>query len=192
MTIVSGPRAPRPASAAPTPTANATATAVAEPRLEDIWSVLAAIADPEIPALSIVDLGMIGYIDHGPGRLRVELLPTFVGCPAVELIRGAMEARLAPLAADVEVVVSFEPPWTSDRITSAGRERLRRSGFAPPPSSASRAAGLPDLIQLTAAPACPYCGSSRTRLESPFGPTPCRAVATCLACRQPFEAFKAI
>ncbi|MGH2467718.1 MAG: 1,2-phenylacetyl-CoA epoxidase subunit PaaD [Candidatus Limnocylindrales bacterium] len=164
-----------------------------QPALADVWQALAEVADPEMPGLSVVDLGMVGAIDRSPERLRVEILPTFVGCPAVELIQTAVAERLAGLAPEVEVVVSFAEPWTSDRITLAGREKLQRSGFAPPePTGAGGPNGAPQLIQLTAAPACPYCGSRRTHLESPFGPTPCRSIAYCAACRQPFEAFKTV
>lgn len=164
-----------------------------DPALADVWRALAEVADPEMPGLSVVDLGMVGSIDRWPDRLRVEILPTFVGCPAVELIRAAVGERLAGLSPEVEVVVSFVEPWTSDRITPVGREKLERSGFAPPEAAAGAGIdGPPQLIQLAAAPACPYCGSRRTRLESAFGPTPCRSIAYCAACRQPFEAFKSV
>ena len=165
----------------------------ARPDLNDVWSALAEVADPEIPAVSIVDLGMVGAIERSAERLRVEILPTFVGCPAIELITAAVTARLVGLAPEVEVAVSFAKPWTAERITPAGREKLRRSGFAPPlEGGGGHAATVGPLITLASAPPCPYCGSSRTRLESPFGPTPCRSIGYCTACRQPFEAFKAV
>jgi ring-1,2-phenylacetyl-CoA epoxidase subunit PaaD len=162
------------------------------PRRVDPRAVMAAldeIADPEIPTVSIVELGMIGGIDVEPDRLRVELLPTFVGCPALEVIRDAVAERLHAFGRRVEVVTSFATPWTSDRISAAGREKLRRSGFAPPPHLAADRA----LPMLGEAPVrCPYCGSARTTLENVFGPTQCRSIRHCADCRQPFEAFKPV
>ena len=161
-----------------------------------VRALLDTIPDPEIPNVSITELGMIGAIQVGADGIRVELLPTFVGCPAVELIRTGIADRLAVLGAPVDVVVSFVTPWTSDRISAAGRDKLRRSGFAPPPM-ASSARALPVLdahprAGLDASVSCPYCGSPRTVLESAFGPTLCRSIRHCSACRQPFEAFKTI
>ena len=100
----------------------------------DVQSALAAVMDPELPFLSIVDLGIVGTVEVGPGRVRVELLPTFVGCPALDLIRDTVVERLTELAPDAEigVEVSFAPPWTSDRISEEGRRQLRLHGFAPP------------------------------------------------------------
>jgi ring-1,2-phenylacetyl-CoA epoxidase subunit PaaD len=140
-----------------------------------VWAALAEVPDPEIPVVSVVDLGMVRSVELDGERLRVELLPTFVGCPALELIRDAVAARLAGMAAEVQVEMTFAEPWTSERITADGRRKLRESGFAPPGSAA-----------------CPYCGSDDTVLENPFGPTRCRAIFWCNRCRQPFEQFKAI
>ena len=159
-----------------------------------IWAALAEVPDPEIPALSVVDLGVVGDVTLEPdrSRLRVELLPTFIGCPATEVMRASITARLEALAlADqVEVRLSFAQPWTSDRITPQGRERLRGSGFAPPPHL--REVAELDQLPTLRAVACPYCGSRSTSLENPFGPTLCRAIYHCAGCRQPFEAFKPV
>ena len=170
-------------------------------------AVLEGVPDPEIPTVSIVELGMIGRVDTGPERVRVELLPTFIGCPALAVIRSSVAEALAPLAAAVDVDVSFSTPWTSDRISDAGREKLRRSGVAPPPHlREGRALPVLDLsvagVRHTEpaedrgdrddAVTCPYCGSDRTTLESIFGPTQCRSIRHCPDCRQPFEAFKPI
>ena len=154
-----------------------------------ILAALDEVADPEIPAVSIVELGMIGAIDVEPERIRVELLPTFVGCPALEVIRAAIADRLGAFGRSVDVDVSFREPWTSDRISPSGREKLRRSGFAPPPQVRPDR-GLPMLGE--APVQCPYCGSRRTTLENVFGPTQCRSIRHCADCRQPFEAFKPI
>jgi ring-1,2-phenylacetyl-CoA epoxidase subunit PaaD len=155
-----------------------------------VLGALQEVADPEIPNVSIVELGMIGEVEVGLDRIAVELLPTFVGCPAIEAIREAIRERLATPGVRVDVEVSFSTPWSSDRISAAGREKLRASGFAPPPPvRAGRA--LPMLDTDPAVP-CPYCGSLRTSLESAFGPTQCRAIRHCADCRQPFESFKPV
>jgi ring-1,2-phenylacetyl-CoA epoxidase subunit PaaD len=149
------------------------------------------VADPEIPNVSVVELGMIGEVAVEPELIRVELLPTFAGCPAIEVIRDTIAERLREFDRPVQVDVSFATPWTSDRITPAGREKLAASGFAPPPPvRAGRS--LPMLDAPAAAMACPLCGSRNTRFESAFGPTQCRMVWHCAECRQPFEAFKPV
>ncbi|HEX8025238.1 MAG TPA: 1,2-phenylacetyl-CoA epoxidase subunit PaaD [Candidatus Limnocylindrales bacterium] len=159
-----------------------------------VMAALESIPDPEIPAVSIVELGMVEAIDVRPGSIRVELLPTFVGCPAIDLIRTNVEERLAEFDLPVEVELSFSTPWTTDRISPAGREKLRGSGFAPPPWIGDATRALPMLGGSDAGPSveCPYCGSSRTTLESVFGPTQCRSIRHCADCRQPFEAFKPV
>jgi ring-1,2-phenylacetyl-CoA epoxidase subunit PaaD len=196
----------------------AVGTAVDAPTA-DVPAVLAAledVPDPEIPTVSIVELGMIGSVEVDVEGIRVELLPTFVGCPALEVIRDSVTSRLAGFGQPVRVDVTFSTPWSTDRISPAGREKLRGSGFAPPPHVQPGRA-LPVLAEAPAtgarraldaastgepsepgepagaeAVACPYCGSSRTTLENAFGPTQCRSIRHCPDCRQPFEAFKAI
>lgn len=150
-----------------------------------VWAALEDVHDPEIPAVSVVDLGVVGRVETAPGRVSVELLPTFVGCPAIEVMRSSVEDRLREFADDVDVQISFSPPWTTDRITPLGRERLRDSGFGPPARDAL------DLPMLPAAD-CPFCGSRNTTLENAFGPTLCRAIYHCADCRQPFEQFKLV
>ena len=157
---------------------------------ETVWNALAEIPDPEIPVISLVDLGVIRDVAVEGDRVRVEFTPTFLGCPALDVMRDAMEAKVRELGGEPEVAVIADDSWSTDRITPAGREKLRASGFAPP---APRAAGRPTLVQLqSAAFRCPYCGSTDTRLENIFGPTPCRSVRYCASCRQPFEQFKTI
>jgi ring-1,2-phenylacetyl-CoA epoxidase subunit PaaD len=156
----------------------------------DVLAALGEVADPEIPTVSIVELGMLERIEIRPDELVVELLPTFVGCPAVEVIRDAVANRLEAFGRPVRVEMTFSTPWTSDRISPEGREKLRRSGFAPPPHLGSGRA-LPMLGE-AASVECPYCGSTETTLESVFGPTQCRSIRHCAACRQPFEAFKPV
>lgn len=159
-----------------------------------VWAELARIPDPEIPAISVVDLGVIGSVQVDEDRVRVRLLPTFVGCPAIDVMRKQITDRLTAIdvADAVDVEVSFDPPWTSDRISPEGRERLRLSGFAPPQTAETQGLiGLDDLAVMPIA-ACPLCGSRNTTLENPFGPTLCRAIYHCANCRQPFEQFKQI
>jgi ring-1,2-phenylacetyl-CoA epoxidase subunit PaaD len=155
-----------------------------------VRTILAGIPDPEIPAISIVDLGIVGEVSLVDGTLRVELLPTFIGCPALELIQRTAAEQLEPIRADpalgirqVTVAISFAEPWTAERISPAGREALRSSGFATP------AAG-PRLLNVVQPATCPFCGSRRTVLENAFGPTRCRSIHYCTTCRQPFEQFK--
>ena len=160
-------------------------------REQRVRDALAEIADPEIPAISVVDLGVIGEVDVRDDVVRIELLPTFVGCPAIDVMRQQIGERIGALgiAERVEVEVSFATPWTSERISPAGRERLRRSGFAPPVIASS---GSLDELAVLPIAECPYCGSRNTTLDNPFGPTLCRAIYHCEACHQPFEQFKAI
>ncbi len=171
-----------------------TKDAGAATRERAVWRALADVPDPEIPTVSVVDLGMVRSVEVDGERLRVELLPTFVGCPALDLIRQAVAERLAGTAREVAVDVSFAEPWTSERITAEGRRKLRESGFAPPAPSSPGSDGQPLFATIRSRPSatCPYCGSRDTAMENPFGPTLCRAIFYCNHCRQPFEQFKAV
>jgi ring-1,2-phenylacetyl-CoA epoxidase subunit PaaD len=152
----------------------------------EVWEALEEIPDPEIPVVSLVDLGVIRSVDVSNGHVRIEFTPTFLGCPALEVMKRAMEEKIP----GAEVRVIQDDSWSTDRITPAGREKLRAAGFAPP---APREASAPKLVQLQANVfRCPYCGSTETRLENIFGPTPCRSLRYCESCRQPFEQFKTI
>ncbi|HZT17190.1 MAG TPA: 1,2-phenylacetyl-CoA epoxidase subunit PaaD [Gaiellaceae bacterium] len=157
---------------------------------EQVWDALAEIPDPEIPVISLVDLGVIRDVAVEGDRVRVDLTPTFLGCPALEAMRRQLETKVEELGGDPEVRVVVDDAWSTDRISPEGREKLRAAGFAPPPP---RAAGATTLVQLQSkAFRCPYCGSTETRLENIFGPTPCRSIRWCESCRQPFEQFKTI
>ncbi len=160
------------------PTTVVTSPTDAPITVERVHDVLATVHDPEIPTVSIVDLGMVEAIAVGDDRISVELLPTFVGCPALEVIRDAVRDALEPLGREASVEFTWRVPWTGDRVTPRGRERLAASGFAPPTEPA-------DVR-------CPYCGSDRVAMDSAFGPTQCRSLFYCRACRQPFEAFKPV
>jgi ring-1,2-phenylacetyl-CoA epoxidase subunit PaaD len=139
---------------------------------------LADVADPEIPTVSVLDLGMVERIDVADDAIRVELLPTFVGCPAVDMIKAAVADRLSVFGRPVTVETTFRVPWTSDRITADGKAKLRASGFAPPTGDAGVR--------------CPYCDSANVALDNLFGPTQCRSLRYCRDCRQPFEQFKTV
>jgi len=156
---------------------------------DDVWAALAEIPDPEIPVISLVDLGVVKQVSVENGTVRVDFTPTFMGCPALEAMQRAMESRIAELGAVPAITVRLDDSWSTDDITPKGREKLRAAGFAPP---TPRAAGKLDLVQLTRGFRCPYCGSTETKLENLFGPTPCRSIRYCEACRQPFEQFKTI
>ena len=157
---------------------------------EQVWAAFAEIPDPEIPVVSLVELGVIRSVDVHDGHVRIEFTPTFLGCPALEVMKRAMEEKVAGLGAEPEVEVITDDSWSTDRITPAGREKLRAAGFAPP---APREASAPRLVQLQSkAFRCPYCGSPETRLENLFGPTPCRSIRYGESCRQPFEQFKTV
>ena len=155
-----------------------------------VGEALAEIPDPEIPTISLVDLGVIKEVAIANGSVRIDFTPTFLGCPALEVMRDAMAEKVRELGAEPDVRVVLDDSWSTDKITPQGREKLRASGFAPP---APRSAGATALVQLdSTAFRCPYCGSTRTRLENIFGPTPCRSLRYCDDCRQPFEQFKTI
>jgi ring-1,2-phenylacetyl-CoA epoxidase subunit PaaD len=155
-----------------------------------VWEALAEIPDPEIPVISLVDLGVVKSVEVENERVRIEFTPTFMGCPALDAMRTQMESAVSALGGEPEVDVLLDDSWSTDRITPAGREKLREAGFAPP---TPRAEGATTLLQLQkGVHRCPYCGSTETRLDNLFGPTPCRSLRYCTSCKQPFEQFKTI
>lgn len=141
-----------------------------------VRAALRRVVDPEIPTVSIVDLGLVHDVRVDEGRIEVELLPTFVACPALELIRSTVTEALRAFGRPVTVEFTFAVPWSTDRLTEAGRAGLRSAGIAPPADPA--------------AVRCPFCDSSQVAMNSAFGPTLCRSLFYCRGCRQPFEAFK--
>jgi len=163
----------------------------AEPSTHEqrIWELLRGVADPEIPVLSIVDLGIVRHVRTAPdGRVHVGLTPTYSGCPATEAIRATVRTALAAAGyheALLEEVLS--PPWSSDWLTAEGRRKLKEFGIAPPETAVSTPR------QLIAPPVtCPRCGSRATERLSEFGSTPCKAHYRCRECREPFDYFKCL
>jgi ring-1,2-phenylacetyl-CoA epoxidase subunit PaaD len=157
--------------------------------VDQVWEALAEIPDPEIPVISLVDLGVVKGVTIDDGTVHVDFTPTFMGCPALDTMRSAMESKIAELGGNPDIHVRLDDSWSTDDINAAGREKLRSAGFAPP---APRTAGKLELVQLQRGFRCPYCGSTNTRLENLFGPTPCRSIRYCDDCRQPFEQFKTL
>jgi ring-1,2-phenylacetyl-CoA epoxidase subunit PaaD len=156
---------------------------------QDVWDALERVPDPEIPDVSLVDLGVIKSVAVDGRDVVVEFTPTFMGCPALERMRLELAQAIEDIGGRAEVRVLLDDSWSTDRITPEGREKLRLAGFAPP---APRPAGKLELVQLQRGFRCPFCGSTDTRLDNIFGPTPCRSIRYCNACRQPFEQFKTI
>jgi ring-1,2-phenylacetyl-CoA epoxidase subunit PaaD len=159
-------------------------------RLEkELWRVLENVPDPEIPVLSIVDLGIVRYVRAELGKVRVGLTPTYSGCPATEVIQRSVRHALEDAGhedAVIETVLS--PPWTSDWLSEAGKRKLQAFGIAPPAESVNsprRLFGAPRV-------ACPRCASTATELVSEFGSTPCKSHYRCTACLEPFDYFKCL
>ena len=148
------------------------------PTVAQVRAALSEVPDPELPVLSVVDLGVVHRVEVDPHGIRVAILPTFVGCPALEMIRAAIAERLGAFGMPVTVETTFEVPWTSDRISPAGRQALAAVGIAPPSE--------PGAVR------CPFCASASVVMDSAFGPTQCRSLFYCRGCRQPFEALKTV
>jgi ring-1,2-phenylacetyl-CoA epoxidase subunit PaaD len=149
-----------------------------DPTAARVRTILHTVHDPEIPTVSIVDLGLVHDVRVTESGVAVELLPTFVACPAVEVIREAVTDALRILGRPVTVEFTYAVPWTTERLTPAGRVGLKAAGIAPPAD--------PSDVR------CPFCDSARVAIDSAFGPTLCRSLFYCRECRNPFEAFKPI
>lgn len=150
------------------------------------WEMLQDVKDPEIPVISMVEMGMIHKVRVESGVVEVEVLPTFVGCPALEIMKKNITEKLIEIEGISEVQVRFvyDPAWTSDRIALDARDKLKGFGIAPPPLDFK----LGDSWDVS----CPYCDSVYTQLENLFGPAACRSILYCRHCKNPFEALKPI
>lgn len=152
----------------------------------EIWEALKEVMDPEIPVLSLVDLGVVQEVKITDEGVTVVMTPTFAGCPALEVMRRQVEEKLQEMGVpNPKVEMVLEPAWTSDRITPEGRRKLESFGLAPPPIH-----GGDVEIMLNPVVRCPYCGSHNTRVTNTFGSTLCRAIYYCDDCQQAFEQFK--
>lgn len=166
-----------------------TAAATVPDALARAQSALDGVHDPEIPALTIAQLGILREVAERDGRIVVTLTPTYSGCPATAAIELEVQVALARAGlADAEIRTILSPPWNTDWITPEGRARLRAAGIAPPQKASGKAA----LLGLDPEIACPHCGNARTEKLSEFGATACKALYRCLGCREPFEYFKCI
>ena len=157
-------------------------------RESQIWTWLEDIPDPEIPVVSVVDLGIVRGVVLDDATVEIEVAPTYSGCPATEVIEESIVRGLSEKGVDeVSVKRVLSPPWTTEWISGAGREKLRACGIAPPEQSGGKRAlmGKPDV-------ACPRCGSRQTTVVSEFGSTACKASCKCDECLEPFEYFKCI
>ncbi|NNC95534.1 MAG: phenylacetate-CoA oxygenase subunit PaaJ [Chitinophagales bacterium] len=158
-------------------------------KIKEIWKVLENVKDPEIPAVSVVDLGIITSVETSDDNAFVVMTPTFVGCPAITIMKMQIQKQIEKLGLfnQVEVKIDFETPWTSNRISDEGKRKLKEFGLAPPPNFEGTLT-MEELAKVS----CPFCGSANTTLNSPFGSTLCRAIHFCYDCDQGFEQFKPI
>lgn len=164
----------------------------------NVWRTLGQVLDPEIPVISVVDLGIVRHVrvhrahmndNAGDGGIEVGITPTYSGCPATEVIRSSVQSALHQAGyTDARVIDVLSPPWTSDWITDRGREQLKRYGIAPPATAVSS----PRALFARPAIACPRCNSTETQRISEFGSTPCKAHYRCKSCAEPFDYFKCI
>ena len=168
------------------------AAVAAASRIDAAWAALDSVPDPEVPVLSVRDLGIVREVLERGDGIEVVLTPTYSGCPATEVIAESVRRALADAGLDpVTVTHRLAPAWTTDWMSDAGRARLRAYGIAPPCGTAAGAAA--DTVRIRPrGVACPRCGSLDTERLSAFGATACKALHRCLACREPFEHFKPI
>lgn len=156
------------------------------PLAESVWEALEQVRDPEIPVISLVDLGIIRDVRVIEGNIEVDMIPTFAGCPALDVMSADIRKTLSPLTTgEVRVNILYTEPWSSNFITLKGKELLKDFGFSPPPAFD----GMLTLDVLQHA-ICPRCGSNDTTLINAFGPTACRAVHHCRNCLETFQQFK--
>ena len=153
---------------------------------EQVYKLLEEVKDPEIPVLSLVDLGVITEVLIGE-KVKIEMTPTFVGCPAIDYMKHDIIETLGRHGIESEVEVTFRKPWSSDKISEKGKAALKKYGLAPPPDNKI----FTDLEILENAE-CPRCSTTNTELKNPFGPTLCRAIYYCHTCKEAFEQFKPI
>jgi ring-1,2-phenylacetyl-CoA epoxidase subunit PaaD len=156
---------------------------------EQVWQTLQEVKDPEIPAISVVELGIVRHVSVIHNRVSLSITPTYTGCPALDVMQSEIREALRKAgAAEVDIKTVIAPPWTTDWISEEGRRKLKAFGIAPPPErleSESRS-----FYSLEIGVACPRCGSDRTELKNRFGSTRCKSFFVCRSCGEPFEQIK--
>lgn len=158
---------------------------------DEVYGVLNTVMDPEVPVISVVELGIVRDVAIQNEAITITITPTYSGCPAMHEIEADIRTALLERGVrDVKVKLVLSPAWTTDWIGPEAREKLRAYGIAPPGRAEPQ--GLITLTRARAPVPCPFCGSSDTRLQSEFGSTACKAIHVCNACRQPFDEFKAL
>ncbi|HEX8787064.1 MAG TPA: 1,2-phenylacetyl-CoA epoxidase subunit PaaD [Telluria sp.] len=162
---------------------------------DQVWAWLGEVPDPEIPVISVVDLGIVREVGFDGDTCVVTITPTYSGCPAMQVIAEDVEQALhARGLAQVRIATRLTPAWTTDWMSEAGKLALKGYGIAPPVQQVIDISGLSRGVKRHAIQqprvACPHCGSTRTQLTSQFGSTPCKALYKCLDCREPFDYFK--
>jgi ring-1,2-phenylacetyl-CoA epoxidase subunit PaaD len=167
----------------------------ADPTTAEVWAWLSAIEDPEIPAISIVDLGIVRDVAWGETNAGTECVvtvtPTYSGCPATSAIaRSIVEALQGHGITRIKLETRMAPPWTTDWMSAAGKEKLKAQGIAPPASQRIPVSAIRRSAWLSPRSECPRCKSPNTELISQFGSTPCKALYRCQECREPFDYFK--
>jgi len=163
-------------------------SAIGNPLFAAIVRALESVTDPEIPVVNVIEMGIIAGVHVEADSVVIDMTPTFVGCPALDVIRENIRTVVSAVTpAQVRVNVVYDPPWTSERISENGRQKLKAFGLAPPGDRCS-GGSVPTLERIP----CPYCNSLETNLESIFGPTLCRSIHYCRTCLQSFEHFKAV
>jgi ring-1,2-phenylacetyl-CoA epoxidase subunit PaaD len=158
---------------------------------DDVYGVLNTVMDPEVPVISVVELGIVRDVAIQNDAVTITITPTYSGCPAMREIEADIRTALLERGVrDVSVKLVLSPAWTTDWIGPEAREKLRAYGIAPPGRAEPQ--GLITLTRARVAVQCPFCGSNDTRLQSEFGSTACKAIHVCHSCRQPFDEFKAL
>jgi ring-1,2-phenylacetyl-CoA epoxidase subunit PaaD len=169
-------------------------SAVATPAVERVWAALAGVVDPEIPVLTVLDLGIVREVSVDGGAVVVVITPTYSGCPATHVIEEAIRRALDEAGfGEVRIRRSLSPAWTTDWMSAEGKAKLAKFGIAPPGSRPPDTPALVRFFRAAPAPiACPHCGSADTERLAEFGSTACKALYRCRACREPFDYFKPI
>lgn len=158
--------------------------------MQQVWNILKTVSDPEIPVLTVTDMGVVRGVEDVEGKLIVSITPTYSGCPAMNEIESNIRWALEEAGYDeVEVKTILSPPWTTDWMTDEGKQKLQEYGIAPPEgSSADKSVLFGEAKKVT----CPHCKSRETTMISQFGSTACKALYKCEDCKEPFDYFKCL